>query len=498
MTFARTTNLVLVLAGLHASGCASDAAESGAGSAEAPLSSGSGPSVEAEAAGNTLTGLAAAGACSACSGGARVGWIGSGSAGTGSLRFEGIRIDVDASYDLAISYVNGDAGDRYASVSIDGAPPVAVTFPATGGWDGSTVGIVHVSAHLAAGTHSVLLSNGGGWAPDIDRLVVMSPGAASPAPAGGGNGTGGTARPAHVSVTGAPGTLPTSGYTNVHCEGMDPGATTSCLQAALDSAAAAGQALLLPSGATYTISSPLKVTTSLVSLGSAATIHTNDGGRNWGLNNILDVSGSNLWISNLHLTVVFTTGSNIEYDAAIVLKTGSNITVSGNLIENTTGDGLQLGNEFVSDGVVRNVFVDGNTFRNDSRVAIFGNLCDRAWIGNNVFVKPWAFEPTVDFEPDANPGCVNVEVSYNSFDHDRTPRYPDGASEHAIFAAQHNNWNPSVSQPGGYYYMHHNYGPSFGKSGFWGYWTDGFNGFLPAGNPAALESHNAEGIAPLP
>ena len=92
VTFAKATNVVLVLAGIHASGCASDAEEAAVERSATPLTS---QSYEAEAAGNTRTGLATASACAACSGGARVGWIGSGSEGSGLLRFEGVRVDSD-------------------------------------------------------------------------------------------------------------------------------------------------------------------------------------------------------------------------------------------------------------------------------------------------------------------------------------------------------------------------------------------------------------------
>jgi hypothetical protein len=122
--------------------------------------SGSPVSFEAEASGNVRTGTAVTAACTACSGGSKVGYIGNGA----TLRFTGV-----SAGPLRISYLSAVA--RTATVQVNGGTPVTVTFPATANWD--TVGTVIPGITIPTGSaNTVTISNASDWAPDIDRITV--------------------------------------------------------------------------------------------------------------------------------------------------------------------------------------------------------------------------------------------------------------------------------------------------------------------------------------
>ncbi|KDN80985.1 glycoside hydrolase family 9 protein [Kitasatospora cheerisanensis] len=125
---------------------------------------------EAEAAGNGLTGRAAVIACAACSGGSRVGYLGTVTAGTGTLTVNGITAATAGTYQVQLVYTNGSAGARTAELSVNGGPVTTLSFAPTGAF--TTPGTVTVGLALAAGTNTVTLANPSGAAPDLDRLVV--------------------------------------------------------------------------------------------------------------------------------------------------------------------------------------------------------------------------------------------------------------------------------------------------------------------------------------
>jgi alpha-galactosidase len=120
---------------------------------------------EAEAANNTLAGGAVVGTCLSCSGGKKVGYIGNG----GTLTINGITVPSNGTYTVQIAYINGDTTERSAQIGFDGAAPVTVSFPSTGGWTNVTT--VSVTGTFQAGNSNTLtFSNPSGWAPDIDGI----------------------------------------------------------------------------------------------------------------------------------------------------------------------------------------------------------------------------------------------------------------------------------------------------------------------------------------
>ncbi|WP_257128035.1 alpha-galactosidase [Burkholderia sp. MSMB1835] len=127
---------------------------------------------EAEAAGNTLGGAARVASCNGCSGGQDVGYIGNGDGtSNGTLTINGINVAASGTYSVSVSYANGDGAPRNAQISFDGATPVTVSFPSTGGW--GNVSTLTVTGTFQQGSANTLrFSNPTGWAPDIDGIAA--------------------------------------------------------------------------------------------------------------------------------------------------------------------------------------------------------------------------------------------------------------------------------------------------------------------------------------
>ncbi|MFD4527545.1 alpha-galactosidase D [Streptomyces sp. NPDC058470] len=121
-------------------------------------------SYEAEAPANTLSGNASVGGCDACSGGKKVGNLYSG----GKLQFNDVTVKKDGIYTVKIAYVSGDA--RSVNVFSNSGNGTSQKFPSTGDW--STAETISVQLALKAGTNTITLDSGSGYAPDIDRIVV--------------------------------------------------------------------------------------------------------------------------------------------------------------------------------------------------------------------------------------------------------------------------------------------------------------------------------------
>ncbi|TVY52126.1 hypothetical protein LCER1_G005117 [Lachnellula cervina] len=124
---------------------------------------------EAEASTNTLSGGAEAIACSGCSGSKSIGYIG-GSPG-GKLLFPNISSSVATTTTIRIHYTNADASQRYASVVVNGVRHVVAFIPTP---DDNTPGTATLTVPLNSGSANTVEfeAYNGGWAPNIDRLMV--------------------------------------------------------------------------------------------------------------------------------------------------------------------------------------------------------------------------------------------------------------------------------------------------------------------------------------
>ena len=123
---------------------------------------------EAEASSSELAGGAKRLTCTACSGGARVGYLG----GAGTLTMKNITVAAAGAYPVTIAYTNGDATNLKVMISVNGGVATAFTGVPTANWDTPANGII--TLNLAAGGNSILFSNTGttGDIPDIDRITV--------------------------------------------------------------------------------------------------------------------------------------------------------------------------------------------------------------------------------------------------------------------------------------------------------------------------------------
>ncbi len=167
----------------------------------APTTSPSLGGYEAESSANTLAGGAVVAACSGCSGGEKVGYVGLG----GTLQFNNVQASSSGSDTLTIYYVDGDAG-RSAQMSVNGAASTTISFHGTNDANWNVVQSLTVSVSLNAGNNTIKFSNATASAPDFDRITV-APTSNTPTPT---PTTTMTPTPT-TTMTPTPTTTPTSG-----------------------------------------------------------------------------------------------------------------------------------------------------------------------------------------------------------------------------------------------------------------------------------------------
>ncbi|WP_410668045.1 carbohydrate-binding protein [Amycolatopsis sp. cmx-4-68] len=126
---------------------------------------GGGRSYEAEAAGNTLSGTAVVAGCAACSGGAKVGYLGNGA----NLTFTHVDGGTGGTRTVTVRYASAVA--RTATIRANSTAGTVVTFAPTADW--TTPGSTTVALTLQAGTeNTITIGNPSDWAPDIDSIAV--------------------------------------------------------------------------------------------------------------------------------------------------------------------------------------------------------------------------------------------------------------------------------------------------------------------------------------
>jgi chitinase len=121
---------------------------------------------QAESPTNTLAGGAIVISCSTCSGGARVGYIGSG----GTLTMNGVNVATAGTYNIVIAYTQAESSKLTADISVNGAKAKAFSFAKTASF--TTPANLTVSLTLAAGNNTIEFSNPSADAPDIDAITV--------------------------------------------------------------------------------------------------------------------------------------------------------------------------------------------------------------------------------------------------------------------------------------------------------------------------------------
>uniref|UniRef100_A0A8H7NCE2 CBM6 domain-containing protein n=1 Tax=Bionectria ochroleuca TaxID=29856 RepID=A0A8H7NCE2_BIOOC len=122
---------------------------------------------EAEA--GTLSNGAVTVSCSGCSGGTAVGYIGGSSGGT--LRLSGLSSGATSRATLKVRYANGDSGERYGSVNVNGVSQSIAFLPTSSGQSAGT-SAVHVNLNSGSGNTFQITGLNGQYGPDVDRVLI--------------------------------------------------------------------------------------------------------------------------------------------------------------------------------------------------------------------------------------------------------------------------------------------------------------------------------------
>ncbi|MDV9170537.1 fibronectin type III domain-containing protein [Streptomyces sp. W16] len=121
---------------------------------------------EAEASGNTLSGNASVGDCSACSGGKKVGNLG----GTGTLAVNHVTAPRDGTYLMKVDYTDGDTG-RTMIIST-GDTSFQQFLPGSNDNNWGRPSSITVPVQLKAGDNTITFGNATDYAADVDRITL--------------------------------------------------------------------------------------------------------------------------------------------------------------------------------------------------------------------------------------------------------------------------------------------------------------------------------------
>jgi len=93
----------------------------------------------------------------------------------GAMQFNHITVPRPGDYTVKITYLNWDAANRVGYLSVNGATPIKLAFPTTGGTNSTNIAVATI--HLDAGQpgNTLLFSNDTAAAPEIDKISVPDP-----------------------------------------------------------------------------------------------------------------------------------------------------------------------------------------------------------------------------------------------------------------------------------------------------------------------------------
>lgn len=365
------------------------------------------------------------------------------------------------------------------AAQLGGGPAIEVTWSVEGGGGSVTSGGLFTAAETP-GTYLVVATTRTDQLKSTAAVTVR----AAPGPVWR-QGTGGAYGGSYLSVTGG-GAMPswTGNVVTASCAGDGATDDSWCLQDAANAARDQGKPLVIPAKASfYRVTRPITIYGSVGGVNGTPTIRTtNTSATNAG--SILRLAPTMTgWIYNLHLVGAFN-GWNATGEWAHNIDVGSvtGVTIKDNLLENAMGDAVGTDWSAFDGGSSAsvNVLVDGNTMRNPYRCAVALVKNQRNWlIVNNVIDKQVNFVSGIDLEPEAAT-VTNVEIAYNKFVMNNRQANPNRRADgKAVFA-----WQPAYSpNPGGNFYLHHNYG-TFGT---------GFSGIDGSGWGYVFQASNVEG-----
>ncbi|CAG9951801.1 unnamed protein product [Clonostachys rosea f. rosea IK726] len=102
-------------------------------------------------------------------GGTAVGYIGGSSGGT--LRLSGLSSGATSRATLKVRYANGDSGERYGSVNVNGVSQSIAFLPTSSGQSAGT-SAVHVNLNSGSGNTFQITGLNGQYGPDVDRVLI--------------------------------------------------------------------------------------------------------------------------------------------------------------------------------------------------------------------------------------------------------------------------------------------------------------------------------------
>lgn len=109
--------------------------------------------------------------CSGCSAGAAAGYVGGTSGTNGEVELQ-VQSDIATRTTIRLRHANGDSGERFGAVRINGASTNVGFLPTSGG---QSPGLAAVNVDLRAGSNTIVIAgSGNGFAADIDQIIVPS------------------------------------------------------------------------------------------------------------------------------------------------------------------------------------------------------------------------------------------------------------------------------------------------------------------------------------
>jgi hypothetical protein len=363
------------------------------------------------------------------------------------------------------------------TATVTGSTNTGVTWSVAESGGGAVSASGLYTAPGTAGTYHVLATSQADVSKTTGTTVTVTA-APTPTPTPSGVGTGTSYTASYITgVTGA-GTMPswTTNVVTAACAGNGVTDDTSCLRAAAISARDQNKPLVIPATSSfYRITGLITIYTSVGGAGGMPTIKQTNTAGDMSAVALRLAAGMTGWVYNLHLIGTHN-GTNATGEWAHNIDVGSvnGVTIKGNLLENAMGDSIGSDiSAFDGGSTSSNVIIDSNTLKNPRRCGIAFVKNQRNWvITNNIIDKQVNYVSAVDFEPESGGTVLNVEVSYNKFVmNNRTPENPIRGSDGKAVSG----WQVSATpNPGGNYYLHHNYGTfGTGYSTFggwnWGY-----------------------------
>ena len=110
-----------------------------------------------------------------CSGGKRVGYVGSGR----TLTFT-YNAGQEGLYEFTSYYMT--ASQRTMEVTVNGTDKYSFACPSTSSWDGSNIGNISIDVKLKAGSNTIVVGNASGDAPNLDKFEITYVGQPEPEP----------------------------------------------------------------------------------------------------------------------------------------------------------------------------------------------------------------------------------------------------------------------------------------------------------------------------